>query len=234
MNNTLGNGLDLLAFLSGTAEAYSVSELARRLDLPKSHVHRLLRSLVEHGYAVQDEDRRYRIGMEPLVVSKALLANHPLRRAARPHLHRLAAATGLDAIVTIPHRDGAALVIDAVHPDGEQRDPASHIGNRLAFPGSATGRLFAVGIPGFADPGTLPAGERRSIQRTRLALRDPGMRESHNGLACAIRDPAGGVVGGFGLSGPRDPFAAAFDAAAVAIAAAAAAVEAALALRPTA
>ena len=35
--------------------------LAQRLALPKSHVHRLLQTLVDTGYAVQDADRRYRI-----------------------------------------------------------------------------------------------------------------------------------------------------------------------------
>ena len=84
MNNTLANGLALLAELSATAQAHSVTELAGRLRVPKSHAHRLLQTLVEIGYAVQDGDRRYRIGLEPLAISKALLANHPLRIAAMP------------------------------------------------------------------------------------------------------------------------------------------------------
>jgi len=207
MNNTLANGLRLLDLLSATAESFAVTDLAARLGVPKSHAHRLLQTLVEQGYAVQDEDRRYRIGMEPLVVSKALLANHPLRRAARPILHRLAVATGLDAIVSIPHRGGSALVLAAVHPDGEQRDPGSAIGNRLRYPGSASGTLLAALIDGFADPSAMPADDRAAIVRDRFVWLDPSQRAETNAMAAAVSDLAGVVVGVLGISGPRRRFA---------------------------
>lgn len=207
MNNTLANGLRLLDLLSSTAEAFAVTDLAQRLGVPKSHAHRLLQTLVAQGYAVQDGDRRYRIGMEPLVVSKALLANHPLRRAARPILHRLAAATGLDAIVSIPHRGDAALVLAAVHPDGEQRDPASAIGNRLRHPGSASGAVLAAYLDGFAPSAPMPAAERAAIRRERLFWLDPAQRAEVNAMAAPVLDPAGAVVGVIGISGPRARFA---------------------------
>ncbi len=212
MNNTLANGLHLLAALAATAEAFSVTELAQQLELPKSHVHRLLQTLVETGYAVQDDDRRYRVGMEPLAISKALLANHPLRQVARPLLHRLSLATGMDALVSIPHRHGQALVLAAVYPHGEQRDQATAIGNRLRFPGSATGALFAVTVPGFADPAELPAKQRAAIARDRIALKDPTLKESPiNGMAGAILGADGQVIGAIGLSAPREIFSAAYE-----------------------
>ncbi len=202
MNNTLANGLHLLAMLSATAEPYSVTDVASRLAVPKSHAHRLLQTLVACGYVVQDDDRRYRIGLEPLAISKALLANHPLRTAAMPALHRLAAATRLDAIATVPHRQGSALVLAAVHPDGEQRDPVASVGNRLAYPGTATGALFAVLIPGFAPADVMPADRRTRIAGERLAVRDPDFGEATNGIAVAVRRADGSVMGGLGVSGP--------------------------------
>lgn len=234
MNNTLANGLRLLDLLSATAEAHSVTDLAQRLAVPKSHAHRLLQTLVEQGYAVQDGDRRYRIGMEPLVVSKALLANHPLRRAARPILHRLTAATGLDAIATIPHRGGCALVLAAAHPDGEQRDASSSIGNRLPFPGTASATLFAALVEGFADPA--PIEGREAIVRDRFVWLDPSQRAEVNAMAAAVCDPSGAVVGALGISGPRQHFAAVQAAARIELRAAADLVALAIAqsIRPTA
>lgn len=207
MNNTLANGLHLLAELSATAAAHSVTELATRLQVPKSHAHRLLQSLVELGYAVQDPDRRYRIGLEPLAISKALLANHPLRILAMPHLHRLAEATGMDAIATVPHRGGAAIILAAVYPGGEQRDAISAVGNRLGHPGSATGALFACLIPDFTATEGLPATRRRTIARELFAVRDPGFSGTTNGMAAAVRAGDGTVVGGLGLSAPGRVFA---------------------------
>lgn len=207
MNNTLANGLHLLAELSSTAAAHTVTELAARLQVPKSHAHRLLQTLVELGYAVQDADRRYRIGLEPLAISKALLANHPLRMLAMPHLHRLAEATGMDAIATVPHRAGAGIILAAVYPGGEQRDAISAVGNRLGHPGSATGALFACLIPDFAGADGITASRRRAIARELVAVRDPGFAGTTNGMAAAVRAGDGTVVGGLGLSAPGRIFA---------------------------
>lgn len=234
MNNTLANGLQLLAHLSATAEAHSVTELAQRLKVPKSHAHRLLQTLVELGYALQDEDRRYRIGLEPLAVSRALLANHPLRRLARPHLHRLAEATGLDAVVAVPWRPAQALIIGAAHPQGEPRDQAMLIGGPLAFPGTATGKLLAVLRPGFADPATLTSAERREIARSEIAYKDPGFAGGVNGLAVAVRDADGAVIGALGMSGGGAAFAAGHLRAAKLLRAAVADIAATLALPSTA
>ena len=207
MNNTLANGLTLLAFLSGTAEAYSVTELAQHLDLPKSHVHRLLQTLVGMGYCLQDEDRRYRIGLEPLVISKALLAHHPLRQVARVHLHRVAEATGLDTLIAIPHRASTALVLGVAYPGGEQRDAATAIGNLLRFPTTASCTLFAVVIPGFADASVFADDVRADIAARDQALKDPANASEVNGLTTAIRDADGQVVACLGISGPRTAFA---------------------------
>lgn len=209
MNNTLANGLALLGFLSRTAESFGVSTLAAELKLPKSHVHRLLQTLVATGYAVQEGDRRYRIGLRPLEVSSALLHHLPLRAAALPVLHRLSKVTGLDALVSIPH-DGAGLIIGVVYPDGHQGDPSATIGTRLAVGSTATGNLFAACIPGFSRS-SLPSRALVELRRTRFAVKDPAMSETFNGMAALVGDPAGPVHGALGLAGPSEPFRRVFD-----------------------
>jgi IclR family transcriptional regulator, KDG regulon repressor len=233
MNNTLANGLQLLAFLAGTAESYSVTEIAQRLDLPKSHVHRLLQTLVEQGYAEQDEDRRYRVGLQPLVVSSALLHNHPLRIAARPLLHELAQTLDMDALLAIPNR-GSAVVLAAVYPAGRQRDPGTAIGGRLVFPSTATARLYACTIDGFADASELPTKERTRIAREHFALKDPDLVHDYNGMSCAITDADGNVVASLGCSAPREHFNANLSTARDALQRAAATLTATFAHRPTA
>lgn len=206
MNNTLANGLTLLELLSATAESFSVTELAQRLDAPKSHAHRLLQTLVERGYAVQDPDRRYRIGLQPLVVSSALLANHPLRGVGRPWLHRVSKELGLDAILAIPHDHGCGLVIASVYPEGRQLDPASAIGSRMRPGGTATATLFDALIDGFNPDSPLTATRRRQIRRDGYAVKDPKHEGAGNGLALAIRDADEQIIAAVGCSGPSDHF----------------------------
>ena len=208
MNNTLANGLALLDFLSHTAETFGVSELATKLTLPKSHVHRLLQTLVTAGYAVQEADRRYRIGLRPLEVSCALLHNLPLRAAALPSLHRLAKSTRLDAFVAIPHQ-GGGLVVGAVYTDGLQRDPAASIGMMLKG-GTATCALFSACISGFAKP-TCTASEATKIRRARFAVKDPEFSGPMNGMAALVSDSTGTTLGALCLSGPTEEFSENFD-----------------------
>ena len=52
--------LDILTLLADHPEGLPISDVSRRLDLPKSAVHRLLTILVRRGLAVQDEySQRY-------------------------------------------------------------------------------------------------------------------------------------------------------------------------------
>lgn len=206
MNNTLANGLTLLAHLASTAEAFSVTELAQHLDLPKSHVHRLLQTLVDQGYALQDDDRRYRVGLEPLVISSALLHHHPLRNIARPHLHALATDSGMNAIIAIPYRNSSGLVIAVSYPAGVPSDPAAAIGGRLFFPTTATGNLFAATVPGFANTSAMDPQVLAAIRQHDYALKSPAQDTPVNGIAVAIHDSNGNVTAALGCSAPGDYF----------------------------
>ena len=57
MNNTLVKGLQLLELLARSERALGVSDLAAKLALGKSNVHRLLQALVELGYVQKNEPR---------------------------------------------------------------------------------------------------------------------------------------------------------------------------------
>jgi DNA-binding IclR family transcriptional regulator len=79
----------ILDLLSRTPAPLGTSEVARRLRLPKSTAHGLLRSLVEVG-AVEETRQRYRLGPEV----ERLAAIGELRRRWRPVLEEVAETTG--------------------------------------------------------------------------------------------------------------------------------------------
>jgi len=146
MNNTLANGLTLLLHLASTAEAFAVSDLARNLDWPKSHVHRLLRTLLECGYVEQDSDRRYRISPGALRLSRALLINLPIRRAAIPEMERLTVQERY--ILTLAMPFGAeAISVSSTAPTGRQPDPLDALGSVLSPHASACGKLLLAFQP---------------------------------------------------------------------------------------
>jgi DNA-binding IclR family transcriptional regulator len=53
--------LDLLEMLGSSSEALGVSEVARRMDIPKSSAHMLLLTLEQRHYVICDEARRFRL-----------------------------------------------------------------------------------------------------------------------------------------------------------------------------
>ena len=141
MNNTLSNGLLVLEHLAANAKSYSLSGLARELDLPKSHVHRLLQTLVESKYVIQDEKRQYRIGLGSLRVIRSLLMNIPLRIHGYQHLSHLAQNVQMTCTLAMPYGDDAISVAMYTH-DGKIRDPIGSLGNILSAHKSASGKLF--------------------------------------------------------------------------------------------
>jgi len=82
--------LDVLEFLGTAREGASVSEIARKVGLHVSTVHRLLGVLKMRGYADQDRASRfYHVGPKLFEAGSRYLATLDLPAAARPHLERL-------------------------------------------------------------------------------------------------------------------------------------------------
>jgi DNA-binding IclR family transcriptional regulator len=106
--------LDMLGEGSG---AYGVSELARRVEMDKSSVSRMLRTLEQSGYVEQDPvTQRYSLGLAVGVLGYKALRRMDMRGAARPLLERLAEKTGECAHLAIL-ADRRAFYIDQAAPE---------------------------------------------------------------------------------------------------------------------
>jgi DNA-binding IclR family transcriptional regulator len=115
----VANALRLLHVFRDEDEI-GVAELARRLDLPKNNVFRLLATLVEYGFIEQCRvTQRYRLGLECHALGQGFTRARPLLERARPVLDRLLAETG--ETVHLAVRDG----FEVVHL--EARAPAREI-----------------------------------------------------------------------------------------------------------
>ena len=85
-----------------------VSEVADRLDLPKSTAHDYLRTLRELGYVVND-DGTYRLGFRLLELGGQAKHRTRLFQVARPELERVAEATG--EVVSLNVEEGGEFVV---------------------------------------------------------------------------------------------------------------------------
>lgn len=128
MNNTLNNGFMILERMAGTAELFSIKELADHFKLPNSHVCRLLKTLAETGYVEQDsKSRKYRVSCKILELSNACLKRMQIRTRVRPFASRFSRDNSIPVYLTVPH-EGHSLIVDVFYTDNAGADAGIAIG----------------------------------------------------------------------------------------------------------
>lgn len=192
--------LRILDLFTLETPVWGISEIARRMALPKSNVARLIADLRSEGYVVRDERRRYRLSMHVHGLGMASTHGSVLYNACLPGLIELRKRTGMSAHLAV--LDG----IDVVHVERLRSDRMfEFIGGRtLQSPIHAT--CTGKALVAFASEATreraIAAGLRRyssatitdaNAFRNELALiRDNGFaldREEYMPGLCACAAP---------------------------------------------
>lgn len=190
-----------------------ISGLAAELDVHRTTAMRLVRTLVEAGYASPVEGRQgYRLG--PAMRRDAVLSigTQRFRRAARPFLQELVDRTGECAHAAVPDGD-RALVIDDVETERPLRVVATS-GRHVALHCTSAGKcLLAYGLAEL--PSTLPARTARTITdrdvlESRLAeVREQGYAfdDEENDIhtrciSAPVFGPDGSAIGCIGIDAP--------------------------------
>lgn len=141
-NHTLTNGLRVLERVARTHSDFSVSELSAELGLPRSHVHRLLRTLLDAGYVAQSPDtRKYRSDYHVLALAGPFAENLPLRVHGGPVLRTLSGGVRAASYIAVSHQDKPLIIMSDFYRGAK----AAHylgLGERLPRHASAFGKLF--------------------------------------------------------------------------------------------
>ncbi len=196
-----------------------VSELARRLDLLPSDVHRILQSLAAHGFVEQNErTKMYRLGVSVVRLGLNALQRNELRDAARPLLLRLSEQMDASShMVVFDSRELEIFLAEQIDHPAEQLFK-SRYGGLTNGHSSALGKAILANID--------PALTERFLARTGLPVLTPHTirdgaalrgefalvarqgyavdREESAGGACCIgapvRDRTGSVVAAVSVS----------------------------------
>lgn len=114
---SLERGLRILALVGDAADGLQLGELSRRMDLGKTTVHNLARTLLATGHLVQRRDPlRYTLGPEVYALAGRQRL-HALHRRAEPVLLRLAAEFPDCAVLLAEPTGDAVRVVMRVDPD---------------------------------------------------------------------------------------------------------------------
>ncbi|CAN7611489.1 IclR family transcriptional regulator [Pseudoduganella sp. LjRoot289] len=137
----LERGLRLLQEFSRHQKTLSAPELARRLDVPRSTVFRLLATLEQMGFVERAEGGRdYRLGMAVLRLGFDCLASQELPEIGRPVLDRLRQELGYSTALVV--RDGRSIIYVANSAMPEPFASTVNVGTRLPAHATVLGRVL--------------------------------------------------------------------------------------------
>lgn len=122
--------LDYLTTHPGTG--YTLSELARRLGLSKTTVHRALTALCDRALVVRNPvSNEYRLGLALVPMGAAAERSWPALAVARTEIQRLAAEYDAEAMIVAPAHEDLVIVARAGLP-GPNSSPSAE-GQRKSF-----------------------------------------------------------------------------------------------------
>jgi DNA-binding IclR family transcriptional regulator len=111
-NQSLARGLGILALIAQEGGELGVREIARRLALSSSIVHRLVRTLCEMGFLEQNlATQRYRIGFTAFDVGNSYLRYYNLESIAARELSVLANVHQLNAFLGVIQGNSVVYLI---------------------------------------------------------------------------------------------------------------------------
>lgn len=133
--------MSVLLMFSKDCPELSVSELSRRMGIPKSGAHRLLHSLTESGFLEQDSDsRRFRLGLRLFALGRLLEQPSRLVTEALPAMRSLGRDTDETVHLGVYDR-GHVLYLERLEGRFHLPMPSS-IGARLPVHASAIGKAL--------------------------------------------------------------------------------------------
>lgn len=130
MNRTVERTADILELIAGSGKPLRLSEISRRLSLPKSSAFDLLHALTEKGLLeiADKEVMSFRIGLKLFVLGSTCIGSGSLVQTARPYLEKILEEAGETVFFAVENR-GELVYLDKLEPANLTMTPASRPGS---------------------------------------------------------------------------------------------------------
>jgi DNA-binding IclR family transcriptional regulator len=216
-HQSLRRAIAILRVFTESEPHLSVSEIARRLDLHKSTVSRILSTLADEGIVWQNSrSGHYALGLGLVELAGVALGQIDVRAASMPHIERLAAEVGETVTVSVAAGNEAVTVADSASRHTVRH--VSWIGRRIPLANTAPGKVFLAArfatngetaIPSqdeAADIAGALRSELATVHRRGFATEVDEFEPGGAGIAVPVQDGAGAVVAAVAVNGPVDRF----------------------------
>jgi len=216
---SVGRAIAILKSFSVERPERGVSELSRELELHKSTVSRLMRTL-EHGglLARNPETERYRLGVDLIGLAAQVVSFMDVREVSLPFLRALADAC--QETVNLSVLDAGQVVnLEQFAPQERRIKNIGRIGRRMAPHCTAAGKVLLAYLPPHEREQILQAGLKRftphtitdtdalrqelaQVREQSYATAREELEAGLNVVAAPVRDHTGRVVASVSVAGP--------------------------------
>jgi DNA-binding IclR family transcriptional regulator len=138
--------IDILNAIANKRCALGLPELSKTLNLPKTTIHTLVKTLREKGFLQQDPGtKKYGLGFALFELGAIQMAELEIQRVASPMLDQLANNLVLECRLGIWHQR-SVIVTQYAHPLGRNR-PHRQVGPRIPAYCTALGKAILAHLP---------------------------------------------------------------------------------------
>jgi len=214
----LDRSFQILDALAAAPDDVSPVELATRLRLHKSTIHRLLVVLEQQRFIRRTPDGRYGLGTKLIEMGTRAIAKLDLGERAAPVLRQLAQETGETAHISV--LSGTEMMSIGNVPGRWTLTTPSTVGRRTKIYCTSLGKAFIAFLPDdrredllrrvpltshtrrtITDPTAL-GEELARIRRRGYAVDNEEVEEGLRCIGAPVRDFTGEVIGSLGIAGP--------------------------------
>ena len=216
LHKSLTRGLQALELVAESSIPLSLSVLVRRLKIPKSTLHGLLKAMVARRYLELDRDGHYRLGVRSVEIAGAYLSRTTPLKAAHGELLALSRELNMTAHFAV--LDGPdVLYLAKEDAPGIGLRLASAVGNRLPSHLTAVGKANLAYHDGKLEVDLQRTGssgkpvkwedllsELEQVTNQGYAVDDGETLTAVRSVAAPVFDASGGCCGAIGVSYLRD------------------------------
>jgi IclR family pca regulon transcriptional regulator len=212
---SLGKGLAVMEILAAHPAGMTLTEMATRADMTRAGARRFLLTLVDAGYALQ-QDRRFLLSPRLLTVARTWLQGSSLWTYAEPFLR--SAADRFSESSSAAVLSGEDIVYVARIPGRHILSVALHVGTRLPAWCTSMGRVLLSDLPpselrAFLASARIVAHTPKSmidrvelereiigVSRRGYAVIDEELELGLRSIAVPVRDRSGRIVAAINIS----------------------------------
>lgn len=219
-NQSTDKALSILEYMAGQPGPLRLQDVSRGTGLNQSTALRFLTSLVNNGYATQDENTlKYSLTMKICAVAHKVFRGNNIVAVASPHLRALADRLG-ECVCLSVEQSGAVVYVDNYESRDQMLRSLTFIGRVAPLHCTGTGKLFLSDYssdkllrhleekglaPNTVHTITEPAALDEELQKIRgqgYSIDDEECELGARCVAAPIRNYTGQIVAGISVTGP--------------------------------